>query len=256
MKKEVIATGKTIEAAIANGADELGVDASKCTYEVLEQPKSGFLGIGQTPAKVKVICEQDTKSTAVELINTIIRNMDIMAEAEIVDCDEERNDLKINIKGEDAHILIGYHGDTLDSLQYLVNLACSRSSEADDDMHISIDAEGYRAKREETLRQLARRMADKVLKYKKNFSLEPMNAYERRIIHSEIQLIEGVTTTSVGAGSNRRVVVMIPGSKEQQTGNSRRRRPRGQTTPVIQTRKLPTYDYTEGAPDIDSPDEE
>ncbi len=264
MIKEVIATGKTVEAAVACGADEIGVDSAKCRYEVIEQPKKGLLGIGQTPAKVKIIYEPTPEQAAVELVETIIKDMGISAEAAISEGDGERCSYKINITGEDAHRLIGYHGDTLDSLQYLVNLAYGvkksksrgEEEEAPSDSegksardHISVDIEGYRAKREETLKQLARRMGDKALKYRKSVSLEPMNPYERRIIHSEIQLIEGLSTMSIGSGNNRRVVIFIPGLKESRGGKygGNSRKPREFSDSVSSAKEddfVAPYDYT------------
>ena len=116
----------------------------------------------------------------------------------------------ININGEEAGVLIGHHGETLDALQYLCNLAANKKDgEAEDREYtrVVVDISGYRAKREETLRLLARRMADRALKYKRSVSLEPMPSHERRIIHSEVQKIEGVTTNSVGSENNRRVVI-------------------------------------------------
>ncbi len=259
MIKEVIATGKTIEAAVACGADEIGVDSAKCSYEVIEQPKKGLLGIGQTNAKVKVIYELTPEQSAVDLVETIIRDMDISASVTLSEGDGERCDYNLNIEGEDAHVLIGYHGDTLDSLQYLVNLACGKKSKkkADDDdseneddgIHVCIDIGGYRAKREETLRQLARRMGEKALKYRKSISFEPMNPYERRIIHSEIQLVEGLSTMSVGTGNNRRVVIFIPGLKESRGGRygdskGRRSSYNRASEPVVEEEFVAPYDYT------------
>jgi spoIIIJ-associated protein len=127
--------------------------------------------------------------------------------------DGENGEKKIAINGESAAILIGHHGDTLDSLQYLANLAANKKIDGKkgDYVKISVDVEGYRAKREEVLRGLARKMASRVLKYKKSVMLEPMNPYERRIIHSEIQNIEGVSTNSIGSENNRKIVIFLDG---------------------------------------------
>ena len=129
--------------------------------------------------------------------------------------DGEDGEKKIIVEGGNAAILIGHHGETLDALQYLANLAANKRIDGvkGEYVKISVDVEGYRAKREETLRALARRMADKVLKYKKSVMLEPMNPYERRIIHSEIQNIEGVSTNSIGSDGNRKVVVYLDAKK-------------------------------------------
>ena len=115
----------------------------------------------------------------------------------------------ITIQGEDAPSLIGHRGDMLDAIQYLSNLCLARKSEGDhkEYVRVIIDIENYREKREQTLRALARRMADKALKYQRNVLLEPMNPYERMIIHSEVQAIEGVSTHSVGYDDNRKIVI-------------------------------------------------
>ena len=126
--------------------------------------------------------------------------------------DGESSDNKvISVDGEGAAVLIGHHGETLDSLQYLANLAANKrvNGVKREFVKITVDVEGYRAKREETLRALARRMAQKVLKFKKSVMLEPMNPYERRIIHSEVQKINGVSTNSIGSENNRKVVMYL-----------------------------------------------
>ena len=122
---------------------------------------------------------------------------------------------RIIISGDDASVLIGHHGDTLDALQHLANLASARKNinGERDKSRVTIDIEGYRAKREETLRALARRMAAKALRNKRSVMLEPMSAYERRIIHSEIQGIEGVSTNSIGSDNNRKIVIFLTDKK-------------------------------------------
>lgn len=212
--KEVIATGKTVEAAIASGAEELHVDASCVTYEVLEQPKKGFLGFGETLAKVKVSYVASPEVTALRFVRKILEDMQLNATAELSRDGNAKRDRVISITGKDATVLIGYHGETMEAFQYLVNLAANRRDEEDEQSfaRISINIENYRAKREETLRKLARRMADKVQRSRKSIALEPMNPYERRIIHSEIQNIRGVTTKSTGTDHNRRVVIYPEGA--------------------------------------------
>ena len=122
----------------------------------------------------------------------------------------------ICVDGEGAGLLIGHHGETLDALQYLANLAANKKQKGEkrEYVKITLDVEGYRAKREEALRALARRMAAKVVKGKKSVMLEPMNPYERRIIHSEVQGIEGVSTNSIGSENNRRVVMFLDDTKK------------------------------------------
>ena len=211
MRQEIEASGKTVEDAVAAGAAKLGVDVSMITFEVIKAPKKGFLGFGEAPAKVLVYYEAGSEVIALNFVRQLIADMGIHATAELHDLPQKGAKL-IDIEGEDAGILIGHHGETLDSLQYLVNLAANRREEDEESrgyVKITVDVENYRAKREETLRQLARRMASKVLKYKKSITLEPMNPYERRIIHSEIQNIEGVSTNSIGSDNNRRIVVFL-----------------------------------------------
>ena len=208
MKKETVAVAKTIEAAVEKGAAELGFTADRVSYEVLTEPKKGFLGFGEVMAKVRVIYNVEPKDIALSFVSKLIENMELDAKAELNDNGES---VTINVVGEDASILIGHHGETLDQLQYLVNLAANKKENDDDERNytkVTVDIENYRAKREEALRSLARRMAQKVIKYKKNVALEPMSAYERRIIHSEVQGIAGVTTSSVGQENNRRVIIM------------------------------------------------
>lgn len=209
MTKEIITTGKTVEEALAAAAAELGADVANLQYTVLEEPKRGLFGLGAAPAKISASYTMTGADIALDFINTVIADMGLQASATMTDGDND--DKLINIDGEGSGVLIGHHGETLDSLQYLANLAANKKVEGEKREHVKItlDAEGYRAKREETLRALARRMADKVLRYKKSVMLEPMNPYERRIIHSEVQNIEGVATNSIGSENNRKVVMYL-----------------------------------------------
>ncbi len=170
----------------------------------------------------KVGVTQTEMEHALAFVNTLLANMQIQATAYALPCPEgeeyetsEGADVypAVEIAGEGAGILIGHHGETMDAIQYLLNLAAIRHSDnpAVDYVKISLDIENYRAKREETLRSLARRMANRALKYKRNVFLEPMNAYERRIIHSELQSVENVSTHSVGTDKNRKIVITYEG---------------------------------------------
>ncbi len=205
MKREIIQEAKTVETAVAQGALELGVDASAVTFEVLAEAKKGLFGIGAAPARVKVIYTESPDEMALNFVKTLLSDMELSAVAEMK---TEGENKRIIVSGENAGVLIGHHGDTLDAIQYLANLAANKGE--DDDRHyakITVDVENYRSKREDTLRGLANRMAEKVLKYNKSITLEPMNPYERSIIHSEVQKIEGVSTNSIGAENNRRIVL-------------------------------------------------
>ena len=210
MKKEIVISAKTIEEAVELAVKELGApNAEKIEYTVLEEPKKGLFGIGAQNAKISAAYEVGGEIRALAFVKQLLADMNI--EAEVTLSDGEDGAKKISVCGEDAAILIGHHGDTLDSLQYLANLAANKRVDGKKEPYvkINVDVEGYRAKREETLRALARRMAAKVQKYKKSVMLEPMNPYERRIIHSEIQNIEGVSTNSIGSENNRKIVIFL-----------------------------------------------
>lgn len=215
MKREVITTGKTVEDALAAAAEQLGVSASAIEYTVIEEAKRGFLGLGSTPAKISASYTEKGEDLALNFVKTLVKDMGLDVNVEMKDTDGDAK--LIDITGDGAGILIGHHGDTLDSLQYLANLAANKKVDGEKRpfVKITIDAEGYRAKREQTLRELARKMADKVIKYKKSVMLEPMNPYERRIIHSEIQNIEGVSTNSIGSENNRKIVVYLEDTKKK-----------------------------------------
>ena len=205
MTKRVEATGKTIDEAIAAALEMLGgVDRDMVSVEVLEKPKSGFLGLGGTPAKVAVSMEEAEGATSVEdFLSALLQKMGATAEVESTVTPE--GNISIEISGENMGILIGRRGETLDAIQHLTNYAVNRGS--DKRCHISVDAESYRAKREESLVHLAEKMAAKVVKYKRSMALEPMNSYERHVIHTALQNFEGVSTSSTGTEPNRRVVV-------------------------------------------------
>ena len=211
MKKELTITAKTTELALAEAAEQLGVAVEALSYEVIEKEKKGFLGLGAAPATLHVTYTQNGIEIARDFVERILADMQIEATVTLVDVDNA--DKQINIDGKNVGALIGHHGETMDSLQYLVNLAANQKTEGEkrDFVKITIDIEGYRAKREEALRALARRMADRVIKYKKSVMLEPMNPYERRIIHSEVQNIKGVSTNSIGSENNRKVVIYLEG---------------------------------------------
>ena len=182
----------------------------------------------EKPAKAKsdVIPEAELKmerknveigeDMSYDFVRSVIADIGLKAEAELYACEDGTR--RITIVGEDASTLIGHHGDTLDALQYLANLASTRKNSKGerDKSRVTIDIEGYRKKREETLRALARRMAQKAIRNKRSVMLEPMSAYERRIIHSEIQGIEGVSTNSIGSDNNRKIVIFLTDKKPEE----------------------------------------
>ena len=159
---------------------------------------------------------EDGEDMSFDFVKTVIADIGLNAEAELYSCEDGTR--RIAIVGDDASTLIGHHGDTLDALQYLANLASTRKNSKGerDKSRVTIDIEGYRKKREETLRALARRMAAKALRNKRSVMLEPMSAYERRIIHSEIQNIEGVSTNSIGSDNNRKIVIFLTDKKPKE----------------------------------------
>ena len=217
MNQEVITTGSTIEAAVAAGAKQLGVPVASVEYEVLEQPKKGFLGFGEVDAKVRVYSVGGADLSALQFVNRLIDDLGLDAYAELCADTVSNGDRMIAINGGDAGALIGHHGDTLEALQYLINLAANRKADEEGLEHIkmTLDIENYRSRREQTLRRLARGLAIRVQRSHREVTLEPMSPYERRIIHSEIQNIRGVTTNSIGIDNNRRVVISWEGGRDR-----------------------------------------
>ena len=214
---EVIVSAKTVEAAVAQGAKQLGKLVSEVEYEIVEEAKKGFLGMFSSEATVKVISKFTLQDKIVDFLNTLIKDMGIDAAAKVVKIEENigsngtlEKDIYVDIEGKSLGMIIGRHGDVLDSVQYLCNIIAGRFPKSEDKheyVRIIVDVENYRRKRSETLKSLARRMADRVLSSGRNYTLEPMSGYERRIIHSEVQNIKGVHTYSIGAESDRRVVI-------------------------------------------------
>ena len=212
MKKELILSAKTVDEALALAAKELNVSVDALEYTVLEEAKKGLFGLGAAPAKIQVVYAPTAIDLAVEFVETTLKNLHIDAVVTVSDTELGK---KIDVSGANAGILIGHHGETLDSFQHLANLAANRTENKKSPVpKISVDIESYRAKREETLRSLARRMAHRVVKYKRSVMLEPMNPYERRIIHAELQSFAGVNTNSIGSESNRKVVIYLDETKK------------------------------------------
>ncbi|MBP3580178.1 MAG: protein jag [Clostridia bacterium] len=214
---EVIVSAKTVDEAVALGAKQLGKLLSEVTYEVIEEGKKGFLGMMGKEASVKVIAKETVQDKVVEFLNTLVKDMGVEAGAKVAKIEENlcesgtvEKDIYIDIEGKGLGMIIGRHGDVLDSIQYLCNIIAGRfpkSADKHEYIRIIVDVENYRSKRSDTLKALARRMADRVLNSGRNYTLEPMSGYERRIIHSEVQNIKGVHTYSIGADSDRRVVI-------------------------------------------------
>lgn len=256
MLKWIESTGRTEDAAIEAALAKLGMDRDEVSVEILERAKTGFLGIGSCPAKVKVTYEAPDEpeaapvstlaSTPVEnkptppapsqpsvaepapapvapavvsapvsadgderaekierFLTGLLEHMGAKASPRITR-DEEGN-YQVELVGQELGSLIGRRGETLDAIQQLTGYAVNRGQSKR--MRIHVDAEGYRAKREESLERLARKVAGKVVKYRRNVTLEPMNAYERHVIHTALQDYPDVTTYSIGTEPNRRTVV-------------------------------------------------
>jgi spoIIIJ-associated protein len=219
MLKTIVATGKTIDNAIESAISELGISRDDAIIEVLETPVKGFLGIGSSPAKVSVSVEiHDEGQNAEQFLSSVFEKMNVIVNIDITQSD---NEMKILLKGDDIGIIIGRRGETLDALQYLTALVVNRGKE--DYVRVTIDTENYRKKREETLNRLANKLAGKVLKYKKSITLEPMNPYERRIIHAALQDTEGITTFSTGIEPNRKVVIALSNRPQRGRYNNRQK---------------------------------
>ncbi len=201
-------TGKTVDDALTNATVSLGVTSDQIKYEVVEEGSSGFLGIGSKDALIKVIIssEEDPKEVAKTFLDGVFDAMQLEVNLSM-EFDEEDKTLSIDLAGPEMGVLIGKRGQTLDSLQYLTNLAVNRSAE--NYTRVKIDTEDYRRRRKETLENLAKNMASKVKRTKKAVTLEAMNPYERRIIHSALQNDNNVTTHSEGEEPYRYVVITL-----------------------------------------------
>ena len=199
-------TGKTVEDAVMEAAIKLETTSDKLDYEILEKGSSGFLGIGSKPAKIKARKLMETVDRVEEFLADVFAAMQIDAKIEITE-NKEENTMNVDLSGEDMGVLIGKRGQTLDSLQYLVSLVVNKGQE--EYIRVKVDTENYRQRRKETLENLAKNIAFKVKRTKRPVSLEPMNPYERRIIHSALQNDKYVTTHSEGEEPFRRVVVTL-----------------------------------------------
>lgn len=202
-------SAKTVNEAITEACQKLGVTSDKLDWEVLEEGSSGFLGIGSKPAVIKAsvkIVEISVEDAAKNFLYDVFAAMN-MTVAVDVKYDEAGKSMDIDLSGDEMGVLIGKRGQTLDSLQYLVSLVVNKGSE--DYIRVKVDTENYRERRKETLENLAKNIAYKVKRTKRSVSLEPMNPYERRIIHSALQNDRYVTTYSEGEEPYRRVVVTV-----------------------------------------------
>ena len=199
-------TGKTVNEALENALKSLNLTEDKVEYEVLDEVSKGFLNlIGTKPAKILVKVKRDYKEEVRLFLRNILNSMKVQAEIRIR---EENDIIHINLTGPKMGIIIGYRGETLDALQYLTSLVVNKDHNLPY-KKVVLDTENYRKKREETLIRVAEKTAYKVKKIRRPYKLEPMNPYERRIIHSALQDNEYVYTFSEGEEPHRRVVIDI-----------------------------------------------
>ena len=198
-------TAKSVDEAIELALSELGATKDMVEIEVLEEAAKGLFGIlGSKDAKVAVTLKQTPKTAAIDFLNELFFAMGMRVDVQVTEADDT---LDINLVGDDMGIIIGKRGDTLDAIQYLTSLTVNRLGGAY--KKVSIDTENYRAKRKEALCALSNRIADKVAKTGRRHIFEPMNPYERRVIHATLQDHEAVHTYSIGDEPNRKVVVSL-----------------------------------------------
>lgn len=199
-------SAKTVDDAITEACRKLLVPSEKLDYIVLEEGSSGFLGIGSRPAVIKARAKSSVADKAKDFLKEVFDAMNMVVVVD-VKYDEENRNIDIDLSGDEMGVLIGKRGQTLDSLQYLVSLVVNKDVE--EYIRVKVDTENYRKRRKETLESLAKNIAYKVKRTKRPVSLEPMNPYERRIIHSALQNDKYVTTHSEGEEPFRRVVVTM-----------------------------------------------
>lgn len=202
MAKCIEKTGKTVEEAVELALQELNATEENVSIEVLEEPAKGLLGIGAKPALVKVTLKDNKNEIINEFLTKIAGCMNITLTNKI---EEKDGRISVNMEGNDMGLLIGYRGETLEALQTILGVVANKGSE--EYVRIDLDAENYREKRKETLKNLASKKAYEAVKYNKNITLEPMNAYERRIIHMALQENDKVTTYSIGEEPYRKIVI-------------------------------------------------
>lgn len=204
--REIIKTGKTVDEAISAGLNELNISRDLVDIEVIDEGSKGFLGLLGKQAIVKIIVKDVIKENVKRFLDGIIKLIGIDVEYDI---DEKDNSIFVNLRGNEVGLLIGYRGETLDSLQYLVSLVANKRNGEGIHKRILLDAENYREKREKILINLANKIAKKVKQENRSITLEPMNANERRIIHLALQDDPDIETFSEGEEPNRRVTISL-----------------------------------------------
>ena len=203
-------TGKTVEDARTEALIKLGTTSDQIEVEILEKGSSGFLGIGSKPAVIRVRRKFTMEDCVRDFLTQVFDAMDLTVDIS-VEVEEDNHTVNVELKGDEMGVLIGKRGQTLDSLQYLTSLALNRHT--DDYVKVKLDTEDYRKRRKETLENLAKNIAYKVKRTKRPVSLEPMNPFERRVIHSTLQNDKYVSTHSEGEEPHRHVVVTLKKDK-------------------------------------------
>ena len=199
-------SAKTVSDAITEACQKLGVTSDKLDYKVVDEGSNGFLGIGSKPAVIKAAVKCSVEDNAKKFLKDVFEAMELTVVVDVKYNEEERT-MDIDLSGDEMGVLIGKRGQTLDSLQYLVSLVVNK--EVEDYIRVKVDTENYRQRRKDTLENLAKNIAFKVKRSKKAVALEPMNPFERRVIHSALQGDKFVTTHSEGEEPFRHVVVTL-----------------------------------------------
>ena len=203
-------TGKTVEDARTEALIKLGTTSDQIEVEILEKGSSGFLGIGSKPAVIRVRRKFTMEDCVRDFLTQVFDAMDLTVDIS-VEVEVDNHTVNVELKGDEMGVLIGKRGQTLDSLQYLTSLALNRHT--DEYVKVKLDTEDYRKRRKETLENLAKNIAYKVKRTRRPVSLEPMNPYERRIIHAAVQNDKYVSTHSEGEEPHRHVVVTLKKDK-------------------------------------------
>lgn len=231
MKRQVEQEAKTVEEAIKLGLSSLGLEQEEVTIEILEKEQRGFLGFGSKLAKVRLTAleeestaqprsESGMEQLAKDFLQSVFEKMNLEV---AIACELQDHEIRINLSGDEMGTVIGRRGETLDALQYLTTLSVNRATE--EYYKISLDTENYRSEREKTLQNLALRLAEKAKRNRRNVSLEPMNAYERKIIHSALQDDEMIHTYSVGEEPNRKIIISPKNAVKKNDYHKRSNRP-------------------------------
>lgn len=215
-------TGKNVEEALTSACEALSAHSEELEYEVIDKGSAGVFGLGSRPAVIKAAKKESSlESVAKEFLTGVFKTMDMEVEIESK-YDEVEKEMSLNLIGDDMGILIGKRGQTLDSIQYLTSLVVNKGEE--EYIRVKVDIENYRERREETLVNLAKNLAHKVKRTHREVELEPMNPYERRVIHSTLQGDKYVVTRSEGEEPYRHVVIALKRDKNERGDRNRRSR--------------------------------